>query len=364
MKKILILSANPKNTDKLRLDQEVREIKAAIKRANNREQFEIVTSLAIRVEDLRRALLEYQPAIVHFSGHGSGSTGLALENNSGQVQLVSTEPLARLFGLFQDKIECVLLNACYSQTQADAIHQHIDYVVGMNQAIGDVAAIEFAIGFYDALGAGRSYEDCFEVGCASVDLQGIPESDTPVLKARRRLPFSFHEETSGEQTQRRINSRDVVLAESAENNSQPRYSGGISQSLNGGQMYGGMQAVQGNNNQQTMRIKNTASANEKQLTQQQAVQLLVQIEQMVKEFPELPTITKEKSLRYLAASVEEVQSNDPDKQFAAGNLKRMAETLKTISETSASTKGLWENVKAILMQLSTWLGIAQNFFPE
>jgi hypothetical protein len=363
MKKILILSANPKNTDKLRLDQEVREIKAAIKRANNREQFEIVTSLAIRVEDLRRALLEYQPAIVHFSGHGSGSTGLALENNSGQVQLVSTEPLARLFGLFQDKIECVLLNACYSQTQAEAIHQHIDYVVGMNQAIGDVAAIEFAIGFYDALGAGRSYEDCFEVGCASVDLQGIPESDTPVLKARRRL-LRWGEQTSGEQTQPKTNSRDVVLAKSAENNSQPKYYGGISQSLSGGQMYGGMQAVQGDYNQQTMRIKNTASANEKQLTQQQAVHLLVQIEQMVKEFPELPTITKEKSLRYLAASIEEVQSNDPDKQFAAGNLKRMAETLKTISETSASTKGLWENVKAILMQLSTWLGIAQNFFPE
>jgi hypothetical protein len=61
----------------------VREIKAALKLANNREQFEIVTSEAIRVEDLRRALLEHQPAIVHFSGHGSGSTGLALENNSG-----------------------------------------------------------------------------------------------------------------------------------------------------------------------------------------------------------------------------------------------------------------------------------------
>ncbi len=358
MKKILILSANPKDTSRLRLDQEVREIQAALKRAKNREQFEIVTSWAIRVEDLRRAVLEYQPAIVHFSGHGSGSTGLALENNSGQVQLVSTESLARLFGLFQGKIECVVLNACYSQTQAVAIHQHIDYVVGMNQAIGDVAAIEFAIGFYDALGAGRPYEDCFEVGCASVDLQGIPESETPVLKARRRSPFS-----SDEQTQSKTNSTGVVLA-SAENNSQPRDYGGISQSLSGGQMYGGMQAVQGDYNQQTMRIKNTASPHEKQLTQQEAIQLLLQIEQMVKEFLELPPITKEKSLRYLAASVEEVQSNDPDKQLAAGNLKRMAEILKTINQTSASTKNLWENVKVILMQLSTWLGFAKNFFGE
>jgi hypothetical protein len=90
--------------------------------------------------------------------------------------------------LFQGKIECVLLNACYSQAQAEAIHQHIDYVVGMNQAIEDEAAIKFAIGFYDALFAGRPYEECFKFGCASLDLQKIPEFSTPQLKARRRVP--------------------------------------------------------------------------------------------------------------------------------------------------------------------------------
>lgn len=196
MKKILILSANPKDTNKLRLDEEVRKIQAALKRANNREQFEIVTEWAVQVDDLRRALLDHQPTIVHFSGHGSGSTGLALENNSGQVQLVSTQSLARLFKLFQNKVECVLLNACYSEAQAEAIHQHIDYVIGMNRAIGDIAAIKFTVGFYDAMGAGRPYEDCFELGCASIDLEGIPESETPVLKARQRQQFSSDEDKS------------------------------------------------------------------------------------------------------------------------------------------------------------------------
>jgi len=208
-KTILLLAANPKDTNKLRLDEEVREIQAALKRARNREQFKIVTEWAVRVGDLRRALLDHQPAIVHFSGHGSGSTGLALENNSGQMQLVSTESLARLFKLFQRKIECVLLNACYSEAQAEAIHQHIDCVIGMNRTIGDVAAIEFAIGFYDALGAGNSYEDCFEVGCASIDLEGIPESSTPVLKARPRSP-SF----SAEKTEHKTNSVGKASAES------------------------------------------------------------------------------------------------------------------------------------------------------
>ena len=39
MKKILILSANPINTNNLRLDEEVREIQAAWERALNREKF-------------------------------------------------------------------------------------------------------------------------------------------------------------------------------------------------------------------------------------------------------------------------------------------------------------------------------------
>ena len=112
VKKILILSANPTNTNKLRLDEEVREILAGLERARSRDQFEIITKWAVRPDDLRRGLLDYEPEIVHFSGHGTGNQGLALENNPGQIQLVSTESLARLFNLFKDKIECVFLNAC------------------------------------------------------------------------------------------------------------------------------------------------------------------------------------------------------------------------------------------------------------
>lgn len=184
VKKILLLSANPTNTSNLRLDEEMREIEAGLQRAKGREKFEIISKWAIRTEDLRRALLDNEPQIVHFSGHGAGNQGLALENNSGKMQLVSASSLARLFKLFP-KIECVVLNACYSEVQAKAIHQHIDYVIGMNKSIGDKAAIKFAVGFYDALGAGRTIEDGFEFGCTSIDLESIPESSTPVLKSRK-----------------------------------------------------------------------------------------------------------------------------------------------------------------------------------
>ncbi|MBE9225182.1 CHAT domain-containing protein [Phormidium sp. LEGE 05292] len=186
MKKILILSANPKNTSNLRLDEEVREIKNTLQLSANRNEFQIITESAVRVDDLTRFLSQHQPTIVHFSGHGSGTDGLVLEDNSGRMQLVSTQALAKLFDLFQEQVECVLLNACYSKEQATAIHQYIDCVVGMNQAIGDKAAINFSIGFYTALWAGRNYEDCFQMGCTSIDLQAIPEYLTPEIKFRRR----------------------------------------------------------------------------------------------------------------------------------------------------------------------------------
>ena len=181
MKKILLLSANPKDTPQLRVDEEVREIREGLRRSRQREDFVIETVPALRYRDIRRAILDYEPNIVHFSGHGEGEEGLFFEDETGQEKLVEAKALANLFKLFADSIECVVLNACYSEVQAKAIAQHIPYVVGMNKAIGDEAAIEFAIGFYDALGAGRTVQFAYELGCNSIEIAGIPENLTPQL---------------------------------------------------------------------------------------------------------------------------------------------------------------------------------------
>ncbi len=179
-RKILILTANPNNTARLRLDQEIREIDTRLIRPERREAFELEQRWAVRIDDLRRALLDHEPELVHFSGHGEVE-GIMVEDDAGNAVLVDAQGLADLFKLFKKLVKCVVLNACYSETQANAIHEHIDYVIGMNKSIGDKAAIEFSIGFYDALGAGRSYEDAFEFGCNAIHLHGIPEQATPVL---------------------------------------------------------------------------------------------------------------------------------------------------------------------------------------
>lgn len=212
-KKILILAANPKGTSPLRLDQEVRDIEEGLHRARQRDRFILIQKWAVRPDDLRRAMLDYEPQIVHFSGHGAGEQGLALENDSGKLQLVSAEALRRLFKLFAGKVECVLLNACYSETQAEAISQHVNYVIGMNQAIGDKAAIDFARGFYDALGAGRSYEDAYEFGRNAIDLDGIPEVLTPVIK-RTTTTLSLPDESITINSQKQDESAPKILIKS------------------------------------------------------------------------------------------------------------------------------------------------------
>lgn len=188
VKTILILAANPKNTAPLRLDREIREIDEGLRRANKRELYKLEQKWAVRSRDFYRAILDYQPNIVHFCGHGAGEDGIVLEDDTGKMALVQTNALASMFKLFAKKgVECVILNACYSEVQAEAISQYINYVVGMNRAVGDRAAVAFAVGFYDAIAAGYEVEEGYELGCSQ--MMSFRENEIPVLKTKK-LPNS------------------------------------------------------------------------------------------------------------------------------------------------------------------------------
>jgi hypothetical protein len=179
---ILFLAANPAETARLRLDQEFKQIDEGLKRAVHREQFRLVSKWAVTPNDLRRGLLDEEPEFVHFSGHGGGERGLVLQKWSGGVSLVSSSALADLFGLCARHVRCVVLNGCYSLMQADSIARQISYVIGMKSAIRDSAAIQFAIGFYDALGAGKDIETAYKFGRIAIELEGIDGHELPILK--------------------------------------------------------------------------------------------------------------------------------------------------------------------------------------
>jgi hypothetical protein len=166
---ILFLAANSVNRP-LDLDWEIKRIEADLRAAKERDRLEFKLVVAATIDSMMQAMLDDSPTIVHFSGHGQ-TEGILLRNEAGQSQLVSGKALASLFKLFRETVNCVVLNACWSEPQARAIREHIPHVIGTRAQIADDNAVAFSTGFYKAIGAGRDVPFAYEMGLARVQAE-------------------------------------------------------------------------------------------------------------------------------------------------------------------------------------------------
>ncbi|NJN92501.1 MAG: hypothetical protein HC878_20490 [Leptolyngbyaceae cyanobacterium SL_5_14] len=132
--------------------------------------------------------------------------------------------------------------------------------------------------------------------------------------------------------------------------------GGISQSASGASGIT-QQAAIGNNNRQIAETQSATSDDGKQLTRQEVVALLQQVEEILNSAA-LPEAIKEDTIAYLNAAKKATDKEEPKKDAVAINLKEMAETLESASKTVDSSKALWERVQPLLIQVAKWLGTA------
>jgi hypothetical protein len=210
---ILFLAANPSGTSRLALDREARAIQVELERSGHRDCFEFETRWAVEPMDLLRELRKLKPTVVHFSGHGGrvaegehqpGRTphrdvdigdegdphgdepryGLFFQGPDGRARVVSTEAIEQTFGAAGSSVRLVVLSACYSEAQAEALLAHVDCVVGMSGAIRDEAARSFAIGFYGGIGEREPVAAAYKQGRAAISLEGLPDGERPQLKVR------------------------------------------------------------------------------------------------------------------------------------------------------------------------------------
>jgi GUN4-like/CHAT domain len=189
--KILFLASDPTDLARLRLGHEVREIREKLQLSKHRNDFSLQERSSVRPGDIIQAIYDVEPQIVHFAGHGTSTGELCFENDLGKMKPVQPEALANLFKLFDEQVSCVVLNACYSEIQAQAISKFIPVVIGMSRPIGDRAAIKFATGFYRGLGAGQTFEKAYKAAQVEMQLEDNLEYLTPTLYTSKNKFFDI-----------------------------------------------------------------------------------------------------------------------------------------------------------------------------
>ncbi len=226
MIKVLLFAANPRGTAPLDLPREFREIEDEVRRSTFRDAFELVLVPGARPVDLLRKLNENFPQIVHFSLHGSTDQILmeaedvdaeqpadrlslvtrsdpgrdmktlereefAAKSSKGRPQPVLGSALVDVLrSCNEGNLRLLVLNACETRPQAQALTEVVDCVVSMNRAITDRAAIKFAASFYGALASGRSVQKAFDQGVARLRAEGFADAAVPELLARAGVDAS------------------------------------------------------------------------------------------------------------------------------------------------------------------------------
>jgi uncharacterized repeat protein (TIGR01451 family) len=191
--KVLILGANPLDTESLEIGREIREIRGVIRAGRERDNIEVCfPRLAARPDDIIQALLDEEPWLVHFAGHGGGQhQSFAAESEYGLAHVIPVDDLVELFGAFGRNVKCVLVNCCDTELLARELSAVVPYAIGMRQPVHDKSAIRFSHGFYQALAAGNSIDDAFRLGMIQLTMAPIgSDASAPIL-------FRGSQDTSG-----------------------------------------------------------------------------------------------------------------------------------------------------------------------
>jgi hypothetical protein len=193
VKNIVMLMANPAKTGLLKLKEEYYMIQKSVQ--HHQDKFAVYSEDKVTPADILKAAThpDRLPWCLHFSGHGKngdpkvrkmleeakrknpeGKT--ALDDGSGLIvtsddgrsyKIMPTRALDAIFKSLKRNVpslELVVLNACYSEVQAQVISKHGFYVVGAKSQIADTASKAFSDVFYDAIAKGGDFKKAVEFG--------------------------------------------------------------------------------------------------------------------------------------------------------------------------------------------------------
>jgi hypothetical protein len=179
----LYLAANPDPKNPLQVDMEVRRVQEAIRGSLFRDNISVQYKPAADLISLIDGLNDYNPQIVHFSGHGSEG-GIVLDaGKPGKPSLkhLSFDSLVKALAATDAPPSVVVLNSCKSASAAKALLSAARIVITMRESVTDLAATAFATRFYAAIASGQSVAAAFAQGQVAVEYASIAESYAPQL---------------------------------------------------------------------------------------------------------------------------------------------------------------------------------------
>jgi CHAT domain len=177
---ILILTAEPDDVDRLRIDREIREIQEQVRSSDLRDSIVFQYRPATRFIDLIQHLNETEPDVVHFSGHGH-ERGIALHDEHDQLREMTNEELGGLLAVAPKPLKLVVFNSCRSAEQARVAAKYAAAAIGMQESIGDEVARVFAGQLYNSLGFGRSLGLAMQQAMLFVEMKLNRTSAEPTL---------------------------------------------------------------------------------------------------------------------------------------------------------------------------------------
>ena len=165
--RVLVLNATPDDQVRIRTDKEAALLVEQLEMIKHpRRHLTIIQRSAVRLDQIQKELLNHEPKILQFSGHG-GNGMLAFENRDGETTTLNGDVLRDIIAAYGG-LECLFLHACFTEEVAKLCSGHVEVIIGTADSIDDEIAPKFTYAFYQALANGRSYNNAFAMGRAEV----------------------------------------------------------------------------------------------------------------------------------------------------------------------------------------------------
>jgi hypothetical protein len=168
MERIFLAYANSQQSPLPTLEEEDRQVHKTLARREASGHFKLHRESFAAITSIVEYLTLYQSELVLFSYSG----------HAGQGELLLGDEAANAAGIAQllgrcPKLKLVLLNGCSTQGQVQALlGAGVPAVIATSAPVGDRAAAQFAITFFQALSdSRRAIGDAFEDGIAAAQVQ-------------------------------------------------------------------------------------------------------------------------------------------------------------------------------------------------